>query len=117
MPGTPMRELVGLMWNYLSCATESCATDRHGEINLTISIFPNQSCQIKFGKINPRPSKFGKIDQCGTSQFIFYIGGTYTPSPTCHTPSPTCQKREIDSLSNEQHVLTSLKYKSNTDPK
>ena len=25
----------------------------------------------------PSPSKFGKIDQCGTSQFKFYIGGTY----------------------------------------
>ena len=22
-------------------------------------------------------SKFGKIDQCGTSQFKFYVGGTY----------------------------------------
>ena len=26
--------------------------------------------------------KFGKIHQCGTSQFNFYIGGTYPCSPT-----------------------------------
>ena len=53
MPGTPMRELVGCpgnrqthyMWNYLSCVTESRATDRHGEINLTKSILPNQIWQ------------------------------------------------------------------------
>ena len=25
----------------------------------------------------PSPSKFGKIHQCGTSQFNFYIGGIY----------------------------------------
>ena len=25
----------------------------------------------------PSPSKFGKIHQCGTSQFNFYIGGTH----------------------------------------
>ena len=83
------------MWNYLSCVTESCATDRHGEFNLTKSILPNQSYQINLGKIIPSPRKLGKIDQCGTSQFNFYIGGTYIPSPTCHTPSPTCQKQGI----------------------
>ena len=47
---------------------------------------------------HPKSQEIGKIDQCGISQFNFYIGGTYTPSPTFHTP-------------NEQHVLTSLKYK------
>ena len=48
------------------------------------------------GKITPSPRKFGKIDQCGTSQFNIFIGGTYTPSPTFHTPTPSCQKREIE---------------------
>ena len=25
----------------------------------------------------PSPGKFGKIHQCGTSQFNFYVGGTH----------------------------------------
>ena len=55
MPGTPMRELVGLSWRQtdhitrgnISHATESHATDRHGE-----SILPNQSCQINLARSN-----------------------------------------------------------------
>ena len=30
------------------------------------------------------PSKFGKIHQCGTTQFIFYFGGTDPCSPAPH---------------------------------
>ena len=30
-------------WNYLSCATELCATDRHGEINLAESVLARSS--------------------------------------------------------------------------
>ena len=40
----------------------------------------------------PSPSYFGKIDQCGTSQFKFYIGGTYLVI-THEVPHPP--KREI----------------------
>ena len=40
----------------------------------------------------PSPRKFGKIQQCGTSQFKFYIGGTYLVI-THEVPHP--QKREI----------------------
>ena len=40
----------------------------------------------------PSPSKFGKIHQCGTSQFKFYIGGTYLVI-THEVPHPP--KREI----------------------
>ena len=87
-----MRELVGLSWRQTDQITRG--TISHVRLSLMqqtdmeTSILPNQSCQIKFGKINPSPSKYGKIDQCGTSQFISYIGGTYAPSFTC-------QKREI----------------------
>ena len=101
MPGTPMRELVGLSWLQTDHITRGTISHVRlicvQQTDMEKSILPNQSCQInlaktKFGKINPSTSKFGKIDQCGTSQFIFYFGGTYTPSPTCHTPSPTHQK-------------------------
>ena len=87
MPGTPMRELVGLSWrqtDHITRGTISHVRLSHmQQTDMEKSILPNQSCQIKFGKINQSHSKFGMIDQCGTSQFIFYIGGTYTPSPTC----------------------------------
>ena len=31
----------------------------------------------RYHQDQPSPSKFGMIHQCGTSQFKFYIGGTY----------------------------------------
>ena len=39
----------------------------------------------------PSPSKFGKIYQSGTSQFKFYIGGTYLVI-THEVPSSICQQ-------------------------
>ena len=39
----------------------------------------------------PSPSKFGKIHQCGTSLFNFYIGGTYLVIPH-EVPHPPKQK-------------------------
>ena len=99
MPGTPMRELVGLSWqqtDHITHKTISHVQLSHmQQTDMEKLILPNQSCQINLGKIIPSPRKFGKIDQCGTSQFNFYIGGTYTPSPTCYTPSPSCQKQGI----------------------
>ena len=47
------------------------------------------------------PSKFGKIHQCRTAQFIFYIDGT---DHVVLGPS----KRGKNNLSEEHHVLTSL---------
>ena len=41
----------------------------------------------------PSPSKFGKIHQCGTSQFKFSVGGTYLVI-TYDIPHPP--KREIE---------------------
>ena len=54
----------------------------------------------------PSSSKFGKIHQCGTSQFNFYVGGTHLEitHEVHHPPS-----EKSDSLSQEHHVLTSLK--------
>ena len=45
-------------------------TKRHGETIPTVILARSHQDQ-------PSPSKFGKIHQCGTSQFEFYIGGTY----------------------------------------
>ena len=56
----------------------------------------------------PSPSKFGKIHQCGTSQFKFYVGVTYLVI-THEVPHP--QSKKYGSLSQEHHVLTILKYK------
>ena len=39
----------------------------------------------------PSPSKFGKIDQCETSQFKFYVGGTYLVI-THEVPHPQSEK-------------------------
>ena len=70
MPGTPMRELVGLSWRQtdqitrgtishvrLSCVQQtdiekSILPNQSGQINLSKSIFPNQSCQINLAKSN-----------------------------------------------------------------
>ena len=49
----------------------------------------------------PSQAKSGKIHQCRTSQFNFYVDGTHPCSP--HPP-----KQEIGSISQEHHVLTSL---------
>ena len=43
-------------WNYLSCATQSCGTDRHGEINLTKSILTDQSFQIRLTNVGLQSS-------------------------------------------------------------
>ena len=76
MPGTPMRELVGLSWrqtNHITHGTISHVRLSHvQQTDMEKSILPNQSCQIKFGKINPSPRKFGKIDQCGTVILLIY---------------------------------------------
>ena len=50
------------------------------------------------------PSKFGKIQQCGTTQVNFYIGGTDPGSPG------SIKERNWIVLSEEHHVLTTLNY-------
>ena len=45
-------------------------TKIHGETITTVILARSVQDQ-------PSPRKFGKIYQCGTSQFKFYIGGTY----------------------------------------
>ena len=45
-------------------------TKIHGETIPTVILARSHQDQ-------PSPSKFAKIHQCGTSQFKFYIGGTY----------------------------------------
>ena len=45
-------------------------TKIHDETILTVILARSHQEQ-------PSPSKFGKIHVCGTSQFKFYIGGTY----------------------------------------
>ena len=45
-------------------------TKIHGETIPTVILARSHQDQ-------PSPRTFGKIHQCGTSQFKFYIGGTY----------------------------------------
>ena len=45
-------------------------TKIHGETIPTIIL-------VRSLQEQPSPSKFGKIHQCGTSQFMYYVGGTY----------------------------------------
>ena len=98
------------MLNYLSCATELCATDRHGEFNHTKSILPNQSCQINLGEIVQLPGNLARLTNVGLHSSISTL--------VVHTHQvPLAKCEEKDSLSNEQHVLTILKYVCNTDPK
>ena len=60
-------------------------TKIHGETIPTVNLARSLQYQ-------PSPSKFGKIHQSGTSQFKFYIGGTYLEI-THEVPHPP--KREI----------------------
>ena len=60
-------------------------TNIHGETIPTVTL-------ARSHQDLPSPSKSGKIHQCGTSQFKFYIGGTYLVI-TLEVPHPP--KREI----------------------
>ena len=47
-------------------------TKIHGETITTVILARSHQDQPSYGR-----NKFGKIDQCGTSQFKFYVVGTH----------------------------------------
>ena len=71
------------------------------------SFLPNQSCQIKFGKINPSPSKSNVGPHSSFPTLV--VDTQQVPLATQHVLIGKSEK--YDSLSNEQHVRTTLKYK------
>ena len=66
-------------------------TTKHTQQKLHVETIPT-AILARFHQDQPSPSKFGKIDQCVTSQFKFYVGGTYLVI-THEVPHPL--KREL----------------------
>ena len=120
MPGTPMRELEGLSWRQTDHIT--CGTISHVRLiyvkqtDMENSILPNQSCQINLTKsIVARSSEvlrnLARLTNVGLHSSFSKLVVHPHQVPLATHQVPLSKSKEKDSSSNEQHVLTSLKYK------